>query len=393
MKARTKRILNLALILGTLAIVLIIGISDQDIGSAIEAVKGLGFRFVLAAIACYLGFVALDAASIHYFLRSNGYRVPFSYLLFVSIAGQYYSNITPGASGGQPMQIYHLRRRGVPTAIATSALVVRFISFQAMLSVLGTVFWIAYGGFVAQNVGSHLWILLVGYIYNTLMVTGLLVLVLYQPIINWFVRKVVHLGAKLRLVKHPEQTTSRSLSIAASFHDSMKMVVSKRGHATVQLLIGGAQLMALMSVIWFVYSGLGLKGASYGQLVSLNLMEYLSAAYTPLPGASGATEGVFSLYFGKVFPDGLCFAALLLWRFFTYYFSLLLGAVVVTIGGLRSGKPRLEDVTEGAADAAADAAEADESADAAEAADPAEAAGQGEENGAGEAHTDGPTAQ
>ncbi len=338
MKPRTKRLLNLVLIVAPILIILVIGFSDPDLGSAIEALSHLGLRWVLLSILAYLGFVGMDAASIHYFLRKQGYRLSFGYIYYVSVLGQYYSNITPGATGGQPMQIYYLHKQGIPTGIATSALVVRFISFQAMLSIIGTVLWIAYGPFVAENLEGAKWLLIVGYVYNTLMVTLLIAVVFCRPVIQWGIGLAVRIGAKLRLLKKPEESKARWLQAAQTFHDSVHLIVKKPLQVLVQLLFGGLQLMLLMSVIWFVYCGLGLKGATYGQLTTLSVMEYLSAAYAPMPGASGAQEGVFSLYFSHVFPDGVRFAALLLWRFFTYYFSLLVGGLVVLAVGLRSGK-------------------------------------------------------
>ena len=55
---------------------------------------------------------------------------------------------------------------------------------------------------------------------------------------------------------------------------------------------------------------------------------FTSAGYTPLPGASGAQEGFFSLFFSPMCPSaGVIFPALLLWRFFTYYITLIVGGI------------------------------------------------------------------
>ena len=54
------------------------------------------------------------------------------------------------------------------------------------------------------------------------------------------------------------------------------------------------------------------------------------AAYTPLPGASGAQEGVFSLYFQSLLPGDLMLSGLLAWRFITYYLVLIVGFFVTT---------------------------------------------------------------
>ena len=70
------------------------------------------------------------------------------------------------------------------------------------------------------------------------------------------------------------------------------------------------------------------------------MLLYVSAAYTPLPGASGAQEGVFALYFANIFPSGIRFMALLLWRFFTYYISLIIGAIVTIVKGFHPDKQK-----------------------------------------------------
>ena len=81
-------------------------------------------------------------------------------------------------------------------------------------------------------------------------------------------------------------------------------------------------------------------GASYGQIITMAMLLYVSAAYTPLPGASGAQEGVFALYFANIFPSGIRLMALLLWRFFTYYISLIIGAIVTIVKGFHPDKQK-----------------------------------------------------
>jgi uncharacterized membrane protein YbhN (UPF0104 family) len=68
---------------------------------------------------------------------------------------------------------------------------------------------------------------------------------------------------------------------------------------------------------------------------------HLSASIAPTPGASGAQEGAFYLFFRWIFPERSLFPALLVWRFFTYYFMLLVGAVTIAFGVLTgSGRRR-----------------------------------------------------
>ena len=341
MKVGEKGFLNLALILGTLLIVLLIALRDNSLEDAVRYVRSMSLTWIVLSVLTYLAYLSMDAVAIHFFLKRQGYRVPLHRLAFISVIGQYYSNITPGASGGQPMQIYYLHENGVPTAIATSAIVMRFFCFQVMLSVFATYYWIADGAYINSQVGAQKWILIVGFVYNTVMVTGVAFLALSANVIKKIIAFVMRIGKKW--IKKPEEKTEKLYRAVDVFHDSLTSYQHQPIDMLVQLIIGGLQLLAMMSILYCVYRGLGLQGETFGHLVGMSVMEYISAAYAPLPGASGAQEGVFGMYFGQIFPDGMLIAALLLWRFFTYYICLILGAVIVTVHGLRSGKS-LKDV-------------------------------------------------
>lgn len=335
MKPRTKRILNFVLILGTFLIVLVIGISDNNLGDTLLALRSMNPWWVALCALSFIAFILCDTLSIMYFLGRQGYRVNFFKVLFTSIAGQYYSNITPGASGGQPMQIYYLHKENIPTGVATSSIVMRFVCYQLMLSVIGTVLWIRHMPLVTQQTGNGHWILVVGYVYNLIMVTLVITLALCKNLVI----KLVDLGVRLarRWIRHPEETRERLHRQVDHFHSSLMVYRNRPLDFLVQLLIGGLQLMCIMSIVYFIYRGMGLTEYGYWPVVTMSVMEFLAAAYTPLPGASGAQEGVFSMYFDRMFPDSMGFAALLLWRFFTYYLSIIIGFVTVLVHGVRAG--------------------------------------------------------
>ncbi len=338
MKPLTKRLLNLALIIGTFVIVLIIGFQDNNLADTVRTLTKISIPSVVICVALYLAYVGCDCVSVWYFLRRQGYKISLPYVYFTSIAGQYYSNITPGATGGQPMQIYYLHQRGIPAGVATSALITRFFSFQFMLFVLGTVAWATHYDYVKGEFGDWYWALIVGYVWNVLVCGMLLTFSFFRPAVRWIVNLVLKLGAKLHLIKNPDKTGEKWMRSVDSFHNSMRDILKRPVDMVIQLLIGGIQLFVLMCILWFIYQDIGNGQGRFTQIVTLDVLEYTSAAYTPLPGASGAQELMFTQVFSGVFGGDNIFPAQLLWRFFTYYISLVLGLVAVTTVGLRSGK-------------------------------------------------------
>lgn len=203
LKKRLGTILNIVVIVGTLVAVLVLGLNGENPGDSLKALSSMGAGWLLLCLAGYLGNLICDAAAIGYFLRRQGYRVSPIYLMYVSVVGQFYSFITPGATGGQPMQVYYLHKRGVPVGHASSAMVVRFFSFQFMLAVIGTFMWIGNSGYIARQVGDNMWFMIIGYTYNIVMV-GLLVLVtLKRGIVGKLIDWGMWIGIKLHLIRKP----------------------------------------------------------------------------------------------------------------------------------------------------------------------------------------------
>lgn len=328
MKPGIKRLLTYALLFGTLAIVLWTGLRGQEVNAIPAALAQLAPKGLVLCLLCYALGVLCDSISMHYFLRRQGHAVSLRYTVFISLIGSYYSNVTPGASGGQPMQIYYLKKAGVPVGIGTSATTVKYFCYQIMLMLLCTVLWIIHGGFLLEQVGSHRWIMIFGYAYNLLAISMVLLMAVNIKLVRFILRLVLQLGVKLHLVKHPDALMAKWSDVLATFHDSVMLLRRRPRDLLIQLGIGLVQVLALMLVPVCLFHAFSLTGASATQLIALGLMLYVSAAYMPLPGASGAQEGIFSLYFGGMFPGGIRLIALLLWRFFTYYLALIVGALV-----------------------------------------------------------------
>ena len=348
MKAKTKKILTRLLIMGVPVVVLFVGLKSGDLPKSVMALRDANPLFLLCGMLCTLGFLSGAALSIRSSLRAQGHHLHLKDALLVSVIGEYYANLTPGASGGQPMMIYRMHKKNIPVGAATSAIATHFIAFQFMVSLMSTVLGATHWDFLRQQVGGNLPIVILGYTVNTLAVVLVLMLCFFKKPVYWMLEKIIRIGERLHLVKNPEHLRHRFLSTADSFHEGMALLLKHKTEIVRQLVICFFQLACLMSVMFFVYKALGLKGISYVEITMMALMEYISAAYAPLPGASGARESVFSLYFEHIFPDASKLAALLIWRFSTYYLTLLIGMVTVYITSLRSHEKRVrpEDLPE-----------------------------------------------
>lgn len=331
MKASAKKLANFVFLLFTFAIVLWIGLKDNDISELGQALASFSPTWLGVCLLCWLGYLVTDALSLHYYLKKQGQRIHFLRTLYVALTGLYYCNVTPGATGGQPMQIYRLKQADVPIGISSSAMTVRFFCFQTMLLIVGAFLWILNGHFVQVQLSSTPWFVIAGYVVNFFSIGLVLAMSISRRLVHTAIVLCVRLGTKLHICKNPEHSLSKWEAHMTSFLASVDLIRRRPKELLIQCLLATVQLFFLMSVIPAIYAAFGLKSASLIELYTMGVLLYISASYTPLPGASGAQEGGFALYFRGIFPDASLFVALLVWRFFTYYLSVLCGVVMTVM--------------------------------------------------------------
>ena len=85
---------------------------------------------------------------------------------------------------------------------------------------------------------------------------------------------------------------------------------------------------------------------SWYRIITISFLLFVSASYTPLPGASGAQEGGFMTYFAGIFPGDKLGLALLVWRFFTFYLFLIVGVGTVILDKILSKEKRKKNPPE-----------------------------------------------
>lgn len=326
---KTKRGLSVAYIFITIALVFVLGVYMGDIGASWQALASLQPIWVLAAFSCWLLYVGGRALALKFFCARQGLPIRASDAWRIAMIGQYYSGITPAATGGQPMQIYELNKCGVPVGVGSSAMIVKFICFQTALMLSGAGLWIYYARQISVQLEGLLWFVRFGFGLNLFWTALLLLILVKQSIVNWLMRMVCVIGRKLRWIRDPERFSTRVDAQLSEFHRVLEMLVRRPLILVVMLSLAFFQVLSYMTTVYCLYRGFGLSEVSPGFIITIQLLLFLSVAFMPMPGASGAQEGGFVLFFRGIFPEGHLFAALLAWRFFTYYVTLIFGAAVV----------------------------------------------------------------
>lgn len=332
-KKNLKYVLNIAfiLVIGWLTLRLLFHgeeFSDivNDLHLADKSWLALGVVFVFL-------FVAGESTIIKYMLRFFDVKIPFVRCLKYSFIGFFFSCITPSASGGQPAQMYYMKKDGIKIGFSTLIMLMITIAYKAVLVLLGVFFLVFNFSFVKLHVGKLWWLLAVGFVLNIAYILGL-IFIFYKPL--WARKmgiKLINFLTRVKILK--EKNNEKYINKIKRICDNYMIgaeYIKSNVHTVVNIfLITIVQRIFLLAVTWIVYKAYGLSGTSFFGIVTIQTMIGIAVEMLPLPGAVGVTEGCFTYMFMGVFTEKLVRPAMLLSRGLSFYVLLVMSAAV-TLG-------------------------------------------------------------
>ena len=331
MSSKLKKILSFLFIVLSITAVLVIAFSREDMANALEAISQLSLPWIGGIFLCWLVYTFFDGMNYWCYLKRQGFKISLGRAVNVALIGFYYSNITPSAAGGQPMQVNSMRKAGIPVGYGTMAVTIRFITNQTMISVISLVLFLLNRDFVYQKLGGAFWFVRIGWLINFAAVPLVLLAAFKRNWIQKIAEVLIGFLQKIHIIRNKEASISKVTEVLDTYHTALLDLMHSPLQILIQFACSTISLMGLFGTIVFVYYAFGQSGTPWYHILTLSSLLYISASYTPLPGASGAQEGGFLLYFQGIFKDGIIGLALLIWRFFTFYLYLIVGVFTVLL--------------------------------------------------------------
>ena len=329
MSPKVKRILSALFIVLSVAAVFIIAFSNPEMHNAWDAIRALDLRWLACLFGCWAAYVFFDSMGTWHCLRKQGFPLRLLTVLRITLIGFYYSNITPGASGGQPMQVNSMRLKGVPVGNGTTAVTIRLIFNQFMVSLISLLLLLANRDFIHRQLAGAIWFVRIGWLINFAVVPLVLLAAFRRELVRKLVSGLIRLLSRVRILRNREAAQEKAFTVLDTYHTAIYDILLSPSGILFQCFCSGLSLLGMAGTIVFVYHAFGLYGTPWYHLLTLSFLLFVSASYTPLPGASGAQEGGFLYYFQGLFTGGTIGLGLLTWRFFTYYLFLFVGVVML----------------------------------------------------------------
>lgn len=326
MKNYKKIILNAVLFFGVFALTIWSVFHGEDLSEISEALLDCDVRWLIPAVLCVFFFIWGESIIIWYLLRSCGIRVKEGICFLFSSVGFFFSCVTPSATGGQPMQVYFMKKEEIPIPISTVILMIVTITYKLVLVVIGLGILFFGGPFKEKYLIDILPVFYFGIFLNVVCVAGMIELVFHPSFARKILYACVHFLEKIHVLKHKENRFQGLESSMDTYHDTAAFMKSHIWMILQVFVLTLFQRLALFAVPCFVYKAFQLSGISWKVILGLQASIAVAVDMLPLPGGMGISETLFEMIFDPVFGE-LILPGMVLSRGLGYYSELLISAI------------------------------------------------------------------
>lgn len=360
-----KYILYILIVLIATGVSLTISLWGDNFNQVLSAFNNADWRYILIMFGIVFASYVVDGFIILIFCRLYTRQYKFHQGIATSMVGQFYSDVTPGASGGQVMQVYTLKSQGIQVSNAASIMVMWFILYQTALIIFDVAAYaVEWEGIMSiksidipMNDGSTLTLpmlplIIIGFVLNLSVIFMLFVMSYSHHIHNFILHYVIGFLGKIRIIKNPDKTRENLRVQVENFKIELR-----RLQANVPVVI--LQIVMFLLLIFMrncipYFAGLSLR--AFGEGASFNPRLMMDAAFLssfhqmvtgliPIPGSAGVSElfyyFLFYNFFDGVSQPQIVPATQILWRFATFHVMLVISGLVAAFYRSRGGKEKI----------------------------------------------------
>ncbi len=293
------------------------------------------FYFFLAVLAMFI-YGMVEAWMLLVLIRQRYPKETYIQGYTLSMIGQFYNLVTPGASGGQPLELIEMTQTGIKAGYGSAVLVIKTLLYQLAVTIVG-IYGVVFNLRLLEHVsGTSKAFVIFGLTINVLGSAIILIVALMPKVAHTIVVWCVKLLAKIRIFKDEEAWLKRAENFIDDYAQGAKNLKENPWQSLMLLVVNILDIFLYFSITYWIYKALDLHAYNAFQVIGFQAVLYLFYTFIPLPGGSGGAEVGFAVIFGPVFGQGKAQVAMVIWRFITFYLVLAFCGTYIAIHSFRN---------------------------------------------------------
>ncbi|MGV8907187.1 MAG: lysylphosphatidylglycerol synthase transmembrane domain-containing protein [Acetobacterium sp.] len=330
-KKLNKNLLNLLFFLLVMGLTIYAMLQGNDIGQILIDISRMNGGYLLLAVLAALFFVVAEGIMIWYLMRGLGGTNNILRCISYSFIGYFYSALTPSSTGGQPMQLYYMKKDGNPLSNSSVVLMILALFSRLVISLIGIALLVFWYNPLVYYLQGFMALYYLGLAINIATVAILLAIMFIPEIIRKIVHSIERFLIRIHILKLSNERQLKIESFIESFHSAIGFLTKNKKKIWFVFIFSCLQRSSLYVLTYFVYRGLAMSGTSMATVVLLQAAIYVAVEMMPLPGAQGITELMYYTVFQGVFTSALLTPSLLVTRGLDFYLLVIIGLLVVIV--------------------------------------------------------------
>ncbi len=319
-----KKVVNLIIMFTSLSIVMFFTLKD-DFNGVMHELKKVNIFIIILAIILFFLAIFIKSISVNKFLQvKHKYKLSKTFCLTIIV--QFINGITPFQTGGQPYEIYLLKKDGIRITDSANSILKDFISYQIALLLLA----------ILSVIISVKKILAVNFHTRFLIIGGLLINIIILVFLLFFsfgkkpVTKLVNKFMKCNFFKQKNERLQKLNCSLANFYSSGSELKNNKLLFIKCITLNLIYLIILYSIPCFIFKSFNID-ISIIDSITITTLVMLIGNFVPLPGGIGGIEYGFMQLFGIIILGRVLSGAMIMWRFVTYISCLIIGFITLLI--------------------------------------------------------------
>lgn len=322
---------NIVLLLLVSIVIFCVTLKDDFVG-ILEVLLNSKKIYIIIVIAIILISDLIKSLEISTLIKKENKNYEYKDGLYLTFKTNFFNGITPFSVGGQPFQIYTLKKKNNIDYITGANIVFKdFYAHQmslVILSVMALTLNMVFDIVIINSITRKL--LFIGLVINLSISMFLIFLTCSKSNLKFIINIFVETLFKLKIIKDKDMVLTKINASISKFKKQISEILVNPKLIIFCILLNSLKLLCIGCATYFCFKSVGSNVTLLSSLVIYMLILTMSASI-PIPGASGGMEYGFIALFSYYVIDAKLAATMLLWRGLTYYLPLIFGGTIFAI--------------------------------------------------------------
>ena len=309
----------------TFSILIYFCVKDNNFLSLINVFPRLKKSYLFLSVLSMIFYWIFNALSIKE-LRPS-FFASFCGYFKLTMYGIFYGSITPFSSGAQASQVLLLKNSGISLGESISVLSQKLFLSQICTVIISSLSILFKRNKFNDKILGFGFITSLGLIIQCFGIISIVLFYINKKKVMDLTYFVLRIGEKIKLIKNSKQLVSK-----VEYHLSYLMENNLSiDNKFTTLLYCFLESISLYMVSFFIAKSFGLSGSPITDMIAAQAFVILMSIANPLPGSAGTSEGSFVILNKQFFDEKDIFPSMILFRLINYYFSLIVGLVIILV--------------------------------------------------------------